>query len=191
MEDFNYVHSNCFEITMELSCCKYPKAKELQKEWELNKESLILYMEATHAGIHGNVFDLDTNDPISQAVIEVTNLEHNVTSNRRGQYWRLLVPGVYQVRVSAFGYESSDFVEVTIDADSGRRTDSLDFHLQKRGLKQAISLTAPASPGSSRSGSASSQSLAANGDTTKAKEKTNVASLTLRPDGFLTEPQYK
>ena len=178
---------------MELSCCKYPKAKELQKEWELNKESLILYMEATHAGIHGNVFDLETNDLISQAVIEVANLEHNVTSNRRGQYWRLLVPGVYQVRVSAFGYESSDFVEVTIDADSGRRKDSLDFHLKKRRLKQAISLTAPASAsaGSGRSGSASSQSPAANGDTTKAKEKTNVASLTLRPDGFLTEPQYK
>ena len=48
MEDFNYMHSNCFEITMELSCCKYPKASELQKEWQLNKESLLLFMEATH-----------------------------------------------------------------------------------------------------------------------------------------------
>ena len=48
MEDFNYMHSNCFEITMELSCCKYPKASELQKEWELNKESLLLFMENTH-----------------------------------------------------------------------------------------------------------------------------------------------
>lgn len=48
MEDFNYLHSNCFEITMELSCCKYPKASELQKEWQLNKESLMLFMESTH-----------------------------------------------------------------------------------------------------------------------------------------------
>ena len=51
MEDFNYMHSNCFEITMELSCCKYPKASELQKEWQLNKESLLLFMEATHGNV--------------------------------------------------------------------------------------------------------------------------------------------
>ena len=41
MEDFNYLHSNCFEITMELSCCKYPAASNLANEWRINKESLI------------------------------------------------------------------------------------------------------------------------------------------------------
>ncbi|KRT84127.1 Peptidase, partial [Oryctes borbonicus] len=34
MQDFNYVHSNCFEVTFELSCCKYPPAKDLATEWE-------------------------------------------------------------------------------------------------------------------------------------------------------------
>merc|ERR1712223_1844305 len=82
MEDFNYMHSNCFEITMELSCCKYPKASELQKEWQLNKESLLLFMENTHAGIHGVVYSDDDKHPISQAFIEVANLDHNVTTNQ-------------------------------------------------------------------------------------------------------------
>ncbi len=41
MEDFNYVHSNCFEITMELSCCKFPKASTLNNEWNLNKEAML------------------------------------------------------------------------------------------------------------------------------------------------------
>ena len=50
MEDFNYLHSNCFEITMELSCCKYPKGSELPQEWANNKEAMLKYMEATHFG---------------------------------------------------------------------------------------------------------------------------------------------
>lgn len=45
MQDYNYLHGNCLEITMELSCCKYPPATELLKEWNLNRESLLAYME--------------------------------------------------------------------------------------------------------------------------------------------------
>ena len=43
MEDYNYLHGDCFEITIELTCCKYPPAKELEKEWALNKNSLWSY----------------------------------------------------------------------------------------------------------------------------------------------------
>jgi carboxypeptidase D len=47
MQDFNYLHSNAFEITIELSCCKYPSAAggNLEKEWDNNKEALLTYME--------------------------------------------------------------------------------------------------------------------------------------------------
>jgi carboxypeptidase D len=31
---------------MELSCCKYPPASELPKEWENNRASLLAYTEA-------------------------------------------------------------------------------------------------------------------------------------------------
>lgn len=45
MQDYNYLHSNCFEITVELSCCKYPPVSRLPIEWLNNKESLLAYME--------------------------------------------------------------------------------------------------------------------------------------------------
>lgn len=45
MNDFSYLHTNCFEVTVELSCDKFPHASELPTEWENNKESLVVYME--------------------------------------------------------------------------------------------------------------------------------------------------
>ncbi len=45
MQDYNYMNSNCFEITLELSCCKYPPESQLPEEWQNNKEALLLFME--------------------------------------------------------------------------------------------------------------------------------------------------
>lgn len=53
MQDFNYIHSNCFEVTFELSCCKFPNASVLPMEWANNKESLLSFIEATHMGVKG------------------------------------------------------------------------------------------------------------------------------------------
>ena len=54
MQDFNYARSNAFEITFELSCCKYPTASNMPKYWRLNKESLIKYLEQAHIGAKGS-----------------------------------------------------------------------------------------------------------------------------------------
>lgn len=37
MQDFNYVWNGCMEITIELSCCKYPSAKNLHHYWKENQ----------------------------------------------------------------------------------------------------------------------------------------------------------
>ena len=74
MEDFNYLHSNCFEITMELSCCKFPPSSQLPQEWQLNRESLFRFMEATHMGFRGRVVDADTGEPLAKAVVQVNKM---------------------------------------------------------------------------------------------------------------------
>ncbi|XP_053111998.1 carboxypeptidase M isoform X3 [Hemicordylus capensis] len=50
MQDFNYVWGQCFEITLELSCCKYPPQGELLSFWNDNKRALIEYIKQVHLG---------------------------------------------------------------------------------------------------------------------------------------------
>lgn len=44
MQDFNYLASNDFEITLELGCDKYPPGSELENEWNNNKKALLEFM---------------------------------------------------------------------------------------------------------------------------------------------------
>ena len=48
MEDYNYLYGDCFEITIELTCCKYPEASKLKDEWENNKNALWEYTMAAY-----------------------------------------------------------------------------------------------------------------------------------------------
>ncbi|XP_049486182.1 carboxypeptidase Z isoform X2 [Panthera uncia] len=45
MSDFNYLHSNCFEITVELGCVKFPPEEALYTIWQHNKEPLLNFVE--------------------------------------------------------------------------------------------------------------------------------------------------
>ncbi|XP_022532131.2 probable carboxypeptidase X1 [Astyanax mexicanus] len=104
MNDFSYLHTNCFEVTVELSCDKFPHASELPIEWENNKESLLVYMEQVHRGIKGVIRDKDTDAGIADAIIKVDDIDHHIRSAADGDYWRLLNPGDHDVTVSAEGY---------------------------------------------------------------------------------------
>lgn len=94
-QDFNYIYSNCFEITIELSCCKYPAKKELLTQWNYNKEALLSYLEAVQSGVRGLVTD-EAGRPLPNANVEVWGVSgKNITTSYFGEYWRLLTPGNY------------------------------------------------------------------------------------------------
>eukprot|EP00118_Oscarella_pearsei_P021563 m.242731 g.242731 ORF g.242731 m.242731 type:complete len:1454 (+) comp40223_c1_seq5:168-4529(+) len=127
MEDYNYLHTNCFEITLELSCCKYPTASHLREEWDNNKEALLAYMEQVHHGIKGSVYDESSGIPIPGATITVHGIHHDVSSYQDGDFWRLLVPGTYVVTAHAPGYEAETQIDVKVV--DGLATE-LTFHLK-------------------------------------------------------------
>ncbi|KAI8486149.1 hypothetical protein Bbelb_360490 [Branchiostoma belcheri] len=111
MQDFNYLHTNCFDITLELSCDKFPKANVLPAEWRNNRKALLAYIDQAHKGIRGFVLDRNLN-PIEGAVIHVHGINHDVTTAKDGDYWRMLVPGTYTVTVSYNGITRSKQVTV-------------------------------------------------------------------------------
>jgi len=132
MQDFNYLHSNAFEITLELSCCKYPSANDgtLQKEWDRNKEALLSYMELSHMGIKGLIRDAKTRTGISGALVQIEGILHPVRSVQQGAYWRLLLPGLHNVTVTAAGYRSQTKYNVNVTNENSNSALRLDFDLQ-------------------------------------------------------------
>ncbi|XP_015422288.1 PREDICTED: carboxypeptidase D, partial [Myotis davidii] len=104
MQDWNYLQTNCFEVTIELGCVKYPFEKDLPKFWEQNRRSLIQFMKQVHQGVKGFVLDATDGRGILNATISVAEINHPVTTYKTGDYWRLLVPGTYKITASAQGY---------------------------------------------------------------------------------------
>lgn len=103
MQDFIYVNSNGFDLTIELSCCKFPKADELPNEWAKNKRSMLEFMKMVHVGVKGVVTD-NNGYPLKDMEIVVGGLESKrVRTTERGEYWRLLMPGEYDIQVVGFG----------------------------------------------------------------------------------------
>ena len=74
MQDFNYLSSNDFEITLELGCDKYPPASALQGEWEDNKRSMLEFIWLAHSGVKGVVRDAFTGHGIPNALVHVKNI---------------------------------------------------------------------------------------------------------------------
>uniref|UniRef100_T1IXL0 Peptidase M14 domain-containing protein n=1 Tax=Strigamia maritima TaxID=126957 RepID=T1IXL0_STRMM len=112
MQDFNYLSSNTFDITVEMNCLKFAPERMLPDEWDNNKDALIHYMWQTHIGIKGFVRSEMTGEPVANAVIQVTNvtnnalsvINHDITTAGTGEYWRLLTPGDYVIKASAVGF---------------------------------------------------------------------------------------
>ncbi|XP_018111458.1 carboxypeptidase M isoform X2 [Xenopus laevis] len=113
MQDYNYIYGQCFEITIELSCCKYPDASMLSEFWSENKVALIEYIKQVHKGVKGQVFDL-LGYPIPNAIVEVKDRNHikPYKTNSNGEYYLLLLPGVYTVIVSASGVSTLQTVNI-------------------------------------------------------------------------------
>lgn len=132
MQDFNYLYSNCMEITVELSCCKYPMETTLQGHWEDNKESLLGYLEAVQSGVRG-IVTTDGGEPVANANIEVAGIRKNITTTYIGEYWRLLSPGKYCIRASSPDSKIvTNWVQIEVSDVDSKKHVRADFKLSDK-----------------------------------------------------------
>lgn len=132
------------EITVELSE-KLPDASKLPSFWDKNYVSLLAYAQEALYGLQGAVTNM--NGLPVHAKIQVLN--HDVDSShvwtqKDGVYYRYLSSGTYSIKVSASGYKSQTYNNITIvDGE----TTVLDVQLEEGvGVNETERLTAKVYP---------------------------------------------
>lgn len=111
-----YLHGR--EFTLELSMDKKLDSDVLPDYWSYNRDALISYIKQAQYGITGIVTDACTGNPI-KAKIEINN--HDVdnsfvySSLPIGNFHRPIYSGSYTVVISADGYESQTFNNITVN----------------------------------------------------------------------------
>jgi len=119
MQDYNYLASNCFEITLELGCDKFPKEEDLPGYWDENKAALISYMGQVHCGVYGLVTD-SRGRPADDVIVVIRGNTHGVTTTKNGEYWRVLPPGEYEIAVSLNDeFKDDEYYPVTVGSCKG------------------------------------------------------------------------
>lgn len=115
MQDYNYYWNGCLELTLELSCCKYPYRGNLPKFWDQNKKALLAYMAEATKGVRGLVLD-SRGSPVTGAKLRIKGRSFNFGVSKRGEFWRILLPGRYVIQATADGYSP---VEKAFEVETG------------------------------------------------------------------------
>lgn len=131
-QDWTYLERGDMQLTIELSEQKWPEYGDrnhhgthdpydtLAYYWETNRKSVFHYMSMVHRGIKGFVLD-PQGAPVRNAIVRVyeqiqgghgsPSYAHRLmdvfVDPEHGDYYRILMPGSYEVEVLADGYESS------------------------------------------------------------------------------------
>jgi hypothetical protein len=103
------------ELTLELSCCKYPFKSELPLFWNDNRQALLAYLGQVHQGVRGFTVDLN-GVPIPNVVLRIAGRGVQFRSTTKGEYWRILLPGTYIIQAEHPQYQTTE-KKFTITAD--------------------------------------------------------------------------
>ncbi|KAH7956686.1 hypothetical protein HPB52_011681 [Rhipicephalus sanguineus] len=118
MPDYTYVQGGCMEVTLELSCCKYPLSYQLKRFWMDNRKPLMKLLEESHRGLRGIITD-DEGYPVANGRLMIKGRYMPFRTSHKGEYWRILLPGTYTLMASSPGHDDA---EVPVQVVEGQTT---------------------------------------------------------------------
>jgi len=104
-KDAYYAVMGSIGWTIEISNNKQPPATQIQYYYEINQPAMLATIEHAGYGIKGLVSDAGTGEPVA-AMIFVNDFYPSYTDPVVGDYHKYLLPGTYEVKAAANGYEA-------------------------------------------------------------------------------------
>jgi len=114
MQDWSYVWMGSMELTIELFQSKWPDYSKISQIWDNNKDAMISYFSWAQKGIRGVVTDLFTKQPVKASIQVEDNAFKVYTDPDVGDYHRILLPGSYNLIISADGYITKYFKDIQV-----------------------------------------------------------------------------
>ena len=125
-KDTNYGMMGAISWSMEISYSKHPSVNEILTYYNYNKPAMLSMIEHAGYGLEGVVTDATTGDPVTAAVF-VDDYFPCYTDPVFGDYHKYVLPGSYDIKIVANGYETQTITGVTVTENSSTVT---DFQLQ-------------------------------------------------------------
>ena len=123
MQDYVWHFHGCTETTIELSNTKEPSSSTIGQFWSENRDAMLAYMEKCLIGVRGLVTDANTGAPLAATVTVVGRYQDLRTDPDVGDYHRMLLPGTYDLRFDADGYDPVVVSDVVVSSGTATRLD--------------------------------------------------------------------
>lgn len=123
MQDWMYRYLGTAEVTIELSEPKKPSQSLLPDYWDDNRDAMLAYLAWVHRGVRGTVTDVDTGDPVFAYINVMGNPQPVFPDMAHGDYYRILLPGSYDLQFQAIGYEPLIVEDVVVTAGAATVVD--------------------------------------------------------------------
>jgi hypothetical protein len=141
-KDIGYGTCGMISWSLEVSLEKQPPASQIQGYYLQNRPSMLEMIQQTGFGLQGVVTD-SINGASVHAVISVNNLFPVYADTVNGYYHKYLMPGQYQVSVSANGYQSKTISNINIVSGAATDLNVQLAPLEQQGVYRLVSCIIP------------------------------------------------